>query len=61
MEEFKRRMMSEDKQRIETKLEESDKKFSATLGQRNEFLTIKVNSLRKRNQSISDKLSMFRT
>ena len=38
-----------------------DKKLSQTLTQRSSIVNVKVDSLRKRNQSLGDKLSMFRT
>ena len=46
---------------IETTLVQTDKKLSQTLTQKSSIINVKVDSLRKRNQSLSDKLSMFRT
>lgn len=54
-------MRNEEKTMIENTLVQTDKKLSQTLTQKSSILNVKVDSLRKRNQSLSDKLSMFRT
>ena len=61
VEEFKRRMQTEEATRIKENLEIYDQKLSKTNARNRECLTNRVESVRRRNQSLSEKLSMFRT
>jgi len=54
-------MLSEEGTRIVEKLELHDSKISMSHQRNRECLTNRVETVRRRNQSLSEKLTMFRT
>ena len=61
VEEFKRKMQSEERQRIKEKLEMNDIKQARSTQRNREYMTLRAETVRRRNQSNNEKLSMFRT
>lgn len=61
VEEFKRRMQSEERQRIKEKLELHDLKIAHSTQRNREYLTVRAETVRRRNVSNNEKLMNFRT
>lgn len=61
VEEFKRRLQSEERQRIKEKLEMHDLKIAHSTQRNREYLSLRAESLRRRNVSNNEKLVSFRT
>ena len=61
VEEFKERMKTEEQQRIRDRLEEVDSKLAASNARNRDCLINRQETVRRRNQSLSEKLTMFRT
>lgn len=61
VEEFKRRMQSEERQRIKEKLELHDLKIAHSTQRNREYLTLRAETVRRRNVSNNEKLMNFRT
>ena len=61
VEEFQNRLKTEEAQRIVEKLEYHDLKIAKSNNRNRDCLTMKAETLRRRNQSLSEKVSMFRT
>lgn len=61
VEDFKRKMQSEERERIKEKLEMHDLKIARSTQQNRECMTLRAETVRRRNQSNNDKMSMFRT
>ena len=54
-------MQSEERQRIKEKLEMHDVKLARSTQRNREYMTLRAETVRRRNQSNNEKLSMFRT
>ena len=61
VEEFQNRLKTEEAQRIIDKLEYHEGKIAKSNNRNRDCLTMKAETLRRRNQSLSEKVSMFRT
>ena len=59
-EEHRRRLLSEEQDRIKERLEHHDQKLSQSCARNQEVLFHKVETVRRRNQSLSEKLSSYR-
>ena len=61
VEEHHRRLASEEAQRIKEKLVFHEEKISKSNARNRDYLTMRQDHLRRRNQSLEQKLTMFRT
>ena len=61
VEDFKRKLQSEERERIKEKLEMYDMKQARSTQRNRECMTLRAETVRRRNQSNNEKMSMFRT
>ena len=61
MEEIKKRQHSEEGERISTMLASCEQKLAKSSMRNRECLNMRQESLRRRNQSLNERVSMFRT
>ena len=59
-EEYRRRLLSEEQDRIKERLDHHDQKLSQSCARNQEVLFHKVETVRRRTQSLSEKLSSYR-